>query len=215
MVFKTVSHSHRWLITFALNYTNLSYCTSHLSNIHQLYSDRAGDRTLHHHKRVRANILIREYWMIWLQPILSPRRDDLIAILRGIFENWRHLFLGSIPEGTQGAHQTSRVTEKPDSLVLSEGTVYLVSLIALGNTMLTDSHTQPTLLIQPHPQIASPTRLLWNSKVCVQNLDKTRHQDFASSRTRGATKKRKKEWRSHLKPSNVLLSLTDGFWVWP
>lgn len=58
MVFKTVSHSHRWLITFSLNYTNLSYCTSRISNIHQLYSDRAGNRTLHHHKRVHANILI-------------------------------------------------------------------------------------------------------------------------------------------------------------
>lgn len=58
VVFKTVSHSHRWLITFALNYTNLSYCTSRISNIHQLYSDRAGDRTLHHRKRVHANIFI-------------------------------------------------------------------------------------------------------------------------------------------------------------
>lgn len=101
VVFKIVSHSHMWLITFALNYTNLSYCTSRISNIQQLYSEQGRWQHYITIKRFVPTSLLWEYWMIWLQPILSLRWDGLIAILRGIFENWSHLLLGPIPEGTQ------------------------------------------------------------------------------------------------------------------
>lgn len=71
------------------------------------------------------------------------------------------------------------------------GQFLFAPLIALGNLMLANSRAQPALLIQPHPPNSLAHQITLKLKSLCPGPRKTRYQDFASSWTREAIKKRK------------------------
>lgn len=65
------------------------------------------------------------------------------------------------------------------------------------------------------PQIVSPTRQIsLKLRSCVQDLDTARHQDFAGSQPREATKKRKNGEAIQSQVTYFLLLIGRLLWVW-